>query len=70
VLLSTTAGGILAGAIGSALGAPFVAVAIDSVRRLGASRILAAEPDDAVPGEEAGMDDLVDIPEGTSLPLT
>lgn len=34
VLLSTTGGGIVAGAIGSALAAPFVAVAIDAVHRI------------------------------------
>jgi predicted PurR-regulated permease PerM len=49
VLLSTTAGGILAGAIGSMLAAPFVAVAIDSVRRIGESGIFAG---DETPGGE------------------
>jgi predicted PurR-regulated permease PerM len=43
VLLSTTAGGVLAGAIGSALAAPFVAVAIEAVRRIGDSGIFKEE---------------------------
>lgn len=45
VLLSTTAGGVLAGAIGSALAAPFVAVAIDATRRIGDAGIF--QPDAA-----------------------
>ncbi len=52
VLLATTGGGILAGAIGSALAAPFVAVAIDSVHRISESGIFAADQaaGDAPPG--------------------
>ncbi len=46
VLLSTTAGGVLAGAIGSALAAPFVAVVIDSVGRIGDAGIFSDEQPD------------------------
>ena len=62
VLLSTTLGGVFAGAIGSALGAPFVAVALDSLRRVGESRIFAEEAAPAEAGDVA--DERSSPPEG------
>lgn len=53
VLLSTTGGGILAGAVGSALAAPLVAVAIDAVHRIRESGIFAPHE---MPGETALSD--------------
>lgn len=64
VLLSTTAGGVLAGAIGSALAAPFVAVAIDAVRRIGDSAIFRDEQGDAAAGTHAAPDAEDALPAG------
>lgn len=51
VLLATTVGGIFAGAIGSALGAPIVAVAVDSLHRVRDSRLFSDEEEKADAGD-------------------
>jgi len=44
VLLATTIGGVLGGAIASAMAAPFVAIALDAVRQIRAAGIFAGDP--------------------------
>jgi predicted PurR-regulated permease PerM len=51
VLLATTVGGIFAGAIGSALGAPIVAVAVDSLHRVRDSRLFSDDEEKADAGD-------------------
>ena len=58
VLLATTAGGVFAGAIGSALGAPFVAVAVESHHRIRDSRLFDDDAlDEANDAETAPTED-------------